>query len=278
MSRNTTSLDPEHPLVRYRETNNPYFTGWYFIRERLKWDVYIDAWRSRRKLQKLKNSHCGEKAVILCNGPSLLETDFNELRKSCVYTFGLNKINLLFDKEEFRPDCIVSVNQLVLSQNSDFFNSTDILLFLDAYARKKNIVDGRANVVYLHSSGVPRFAKDVSISIIQGNTVTFVALQLAFHMGFQEISIVGADHSFAVSGPPNKKIKADAIDQSHFDPRYFSGDMEWQLPDLFESEVWYGRAHKVYKAHGRKIFNSTVGGKLEVFPRLSLREFLMKEN
>lgn len=269
-----SKIDTEDPLVLRRGTNNPYITALELFLGRLKWDLYPDAWKSRRKLNKLKNSHIGEKAVILCNGPSLLKTDFSELEKSGVYTFGLNKINLLFDKEKFRPDCIVSVNSLVLEQNFEFFNSTSIELFLDSTARQKRIIKNRSNITFLHSSGVPRFAKNVSISISQGYTVTFVALQLAFHMGFSDVAIIGADHSYTSSGASNKKMSSDKVDNSHFDPQYFSGDMKWHLPDLFESEVWYGRARNIYHAHGRRIVNSTDGGKLETFPRVSLGEFI----
>ncbi|WP_277882134.1 hypothetical protein [Oculatella sp. FACHB-28] len=37
------------------------------------------------------------------------------------YTFGLNKINLLFEYSEFRPSCIVSVNSFVVEQNAEFY-------------------------------------------------------------------------------------------------------------------------------------------------------------
>jgi hypothetical protein len=273
----STGIDTEDPLVLRREKNNPYLTSLELFMDRLQWDLYPDAWVSRAKLKKLKNAHQGEKAIILCNGPSLLKTNFNELAKSGVYTIGLNKINLLFEKVAFRPDCIVSVNQLVLEQNADYFNSTSIELFLDAYARKKKIVKSRGNVIYLHSGGIPRFAKDVSVSIAHGHTVTFVALQLAFHMGFDDVAIIGADHSYAMSGASNMKVNSESIDKSHFDPRYFSGDMTWNLPDLFESEVWYARAQNMYKAHRKKIYNCSVGGELEVFPRKTLEKFLSEK-
>jgi hypothetical protein len=114
------------------------------------------------------------------------------------------------------------------------------------------------------------------MSIDQGHTVTYVALQLAFHMGFTRVAIVGADHNFAVTGPANKTVVAGEKDESHFDPNYFAGGVKWQLPDLFESEVAYGRARQVYAAHDRTIYNCTDGGKLECFERMTLEQFLIK--
>ena len=81
-------------------------------------------------------------------------------------------------------------------------------------------------------------------------------------------------HVLHPTGHANKLVQSDKKDVDHFDPNYFSGGENWQLPDLFESEVWYGRTRKIYEAFGRKVFNSTEGGMLEVFERTSLEDFL----
>jgi len=264
----------DDPLVKKRATLNPYFHGGRDILHRLLWDIRIQSWISRRKLAEWKDKYLGNKAVILCNGPSLNSVDFKLLEESNVYTFGLNKINLLFDRSSFRPNCIVAVNPLVIEQNKDFFNDTEISLFLDSVGAQKGWVNARRNVAFLHSGGNPNgFAKDCSMSINQGYTVTYVAMQLAFHMGFKNVALVGADHSFATKGAANKTVKGEAVDESHFDPRYFA-NVNWQLPDLFESEVAYSRADNIYKVHGKKIVNCTDGGKLEVFQRETLESFL----
>ena len=65
-------------------------------------------------------------------------------------------------------------------------------------------------------------------------------------MGFTKIAIVGADHEFSVKGPANSYISGIEEDNSHFDKSYFA-DVEWQLPDLVESEVGYLRAKIVLK-------------------------------
>lgn len=269
MSDSTTNSDP---LLSQRDVLNPYRIGLGFMLRRLKWDLNPQSWRSRAVLRARKDSHAGQKAVILCNGPSLLKVDFDALQRSGVYCFGLNKINLLFDKTSFRPACVVAVNPLVLEQNQGFYNETDLPLFLDSHAA--SFVKGRPNVAFLHSNVFPIFARDVSISLFQGYTVTFVAMQLAFHMGFREVALVGADHNFATKGPANKTVVSGEKDESHFDPNYFAGGVKWQLPDLFQSEVAYTMARDMYAAFGGRVVNATEGGKLEVFERAALTEFL----
>lgn len=266
-----SSLSTEDPLVLSRPTLNPYLSAASLIYRRLIWDINSHSWASRSRLRGWKNRYIGNKAVILCNGPSLLKVDFTKLYG--VFTFGLNKINLLFDKNDFRPSCIVAVNPFVIEQNKTFYNSTDIPLFLDSCASKNGYVRMRPNVAYLHS-GNSGFARDCSISVCQGHTVTYVAMQLAFHMGFTDVALVGCDHDFAVKGPANMTVISGAKDESHFDPNYFAGGVKWQLPDLFESEVAYTRAKNTYDAFGRHIVNATEGGCLDVFERVSLDEFI----
>ncbi len=262
----------DDPLRLQRPALNPYRLAAQFALRRLGWDLNPQSWRSRAVLRRWQDSHPGERAVVLCNGPSLLKVDFDALQRSGVFCFGLNKINLLFNKTSFRPHCVVSVNGLVLQQNADFYNQTELPLFLDSPASR--FVRGRPNVAFLHSNPFPKFTRDCSISLFQGYTVTFVALQLAFHMGFRQVALVGADHSFATKGPANQTVVSGAKDDSHFDPNYFAGGVQWQLPDLFQSEVAYTMARDMYAAHGGAVLNATEGGLLEVFERRSLADFL----
>lgn len=255
---------------RMRATLNPYATGAALILKRLQWDMNPSAWRSRKQLNAIKNKYTGKKAVILCNGPSLNRVDFSLL--SDVYTFGLNKINLLFDRSNFRPNAIVAVNPFVIEQNKAFYSQTNINLFLDSCAHK--VIHHRQNIIFLHSVGYFKFARDCSVSVFQSATVTFVALQLAFHMGFSDVALVGCDHNFAVKGTPNKTVTSGDKDDSHFDSRYFSGGQKWQLPDLVMSEAGYSLAQSVFNSWGRRLVNSTDGGQLEILKRVNLKDFL----
>ena len=247
------------------------------LRHRVNWDLHPFSRESRKKLIGIRNIQIGKKCVILCNGPSLLKVDFDEMQKSGIFTFGLNKINLLFDKTKFRPSAIVAVNPFVLEQNLEFYNNTSIPLFVDSYAAYIGI-ENRQNVNFLHSAYLKKeeFAEDCSISVHQGHTVTFVAMQLAFHMGFHKVALVGADHYFHTKGPPHKTVISGESDPDHFDPNYFAGGVKWHLPDLLQSEVSYQLSKETFLQHKRQIVNCTEGGHLEIFDRESLSEFLSR--
>ena len=265
-------LQRNNPVNLYPEHIDPIRLGLGLIYRRIKWVLKTHARSSRAKLIKYRNYSqrlVTDKAVIVCNGPSLNNVDLSKLEN--VYTFGLNKINLLFDRSAFRPNCIVSVNPFVIEQNQGFYNETEIPLFLDSVGIRN--VKPRKNVTFLYSSWPFGFAKNCSNTIFQGYTVTYVAMQLAYHFGFKKVGIVGADHNFAEKGKANLLITGGDKDVNHFDSNYFAGQ-DWQLPDMYGMEMAYARAREVYEASGRKIVNCTEKGKLEVFEREDLEIFL----
>lgn len=264
-----------NPLLQQRATLNPYLAALGLLANRLAWDLRPEAFRSRSRLDRCRDRYAGKKAVILCNGPSLLETDFDLLQRSGVFTFGLNKINLIFGKANVRPNAIVAVNPYVIEQNADFYNSTPIPLYLDRQATR--LVSRRPNITYLHSIGIRKFARNCRISINQGGTVTFAALQLAYHFGFEHVALVGCDHRFTQTGPANLVSVASGRDENHFDPDYFQSGAKWQFPDLVQSEISYLLAREAYEAMDRKIVNCTAGGELEIFQRQTLSSFLFGE-
>lgn len=256
-----------------RATINPYFNALYLIWDRLKWDLNPKSWSSRSRINSFKNQYINKKAIIICNGPSLRKVDFNKLIDTDVFYFGLNKINLMFDDTDFRPNAVIASNHLVIEQNRDFFNTTELPLFLNC--EKEKLIDNRKNVAFLHYSGIPRkFARDCSTSLFQGHTVTYTAMQLAFHLGFSKVGLIGCDHHFETRGISNTTAIAGETDPNHFHPKYFADGVKWDLPDLLGSEYHYDYADKMFKQFGRQIFNCTEGGKLEVFERMHLDDFI----
>ena len=205
--------------------------------------------------------------------------DFEQIERANVFTFGLNKINLLFKQSSFRPSCIVAVNPFVIEQNSDFYNQTDLPLFVDYQGFKRRWIKPRRTVHFFPSIvPIAHFSGIVTRGVNQGYTVTYVALQIAYYMGFRDVALVGCDHSFATKGPANLTVTSDESDPNHFDSRYFSGGVKWQLPDLVGSEFHYQIADIAYRQVGGRIVNATEGGKLEIFERESLGNFLFKNN
>lgn len=225
-------------------------------------------------IRQFKNIHAGKRCVIIGNGPSLRDTDLSLLRNE--YTFGLNRIYLMFDELGFETTFHVVINRHVVEQCVDDFRKIKAPLFTTVQNRA--FLDGAPNTGFLNNIvGLwPCFSRDASRGVWEGYTVTYVAMQLAYYMGFSEVVLIGVDHRFAVSGAPNQLVESTGPDTSHFDPGYFPKGFKWQLPDLENSEVAYRLARKVFEDDGRRIIDATVGGALTIFPKLSLEEALAR--
>ena len=130
-------------------------------------------------------------------------------------------------------------------------------------------------MTFLNTSGESGWFERNCMKILnEGNTVTYVALQIAFHLGFRKVALVGCDHNFTSTGPAHKEVIADGDDPNHFDPTYFSGGNKWQLPDLVGSELHYQIADERFREDNGILVNCTEGGKLETLPRMELSEFV----
>ncbi len=228
-------------------------------------------WRreSMRQLVALKDIHKGERCFIIGNGPSLKDTDISQLKDE--YTFGMNRIYLAFEDWGFSTNFLVSVNDLVVEQCVEDFLALDMPRFFSWRSRRffsQSAVPNAQPPIFLHTTYTgPKFAADARGRLWEGATVTYICLQLAFHMGFERAILVGVDHSFSSTGQPNTTVVSQGDDRNHFDPSYFGAGFRWQLPDLDTSEMGYMIARRAYLDAGREVLDATIGGQLTVFPK-----------
>ena len=227
----------------------------------------LHPWRreSRKRLAALKDIHTGERCFIIGNGPSLRATGLKKLRNE--FTFGLNRIYLLFPELGFTTTYFLSMNDLVIEQCAAEILALPIPKFLTWRSRRFLSPTQDTHFLYTTYTG-PKFACDAAGRLWEGATVTYVALQLAYHMGFEKVILIGVDHNFVTKGDANKTITSQGDDPNHFDPNYFGKGFKWQLPDLETSERAYRMAKAAYEADGREVLDATIGGKLTVFPKV----------
>jgi hypothetical protein len=209
------------------------------------------------------DKHAGETCIIVGNGPSLRDVPLSFLGK--YPSFGTNRIYLL---DGFTSTYYCSVNPLVIEQSADEINAYG--------AKAKFIAESRASLIRdcypLFSIPSRTFSYNPAAYIYEGFTVTYVCMQLAFHMGFKTALLVGVDHSFKLDGVPNQETTWQGDDPNHFSPDYFRG-ARWNNPDLANSEQAYQMADKAFKDAGRQIINLTKGSKLEVFKKGDLKKW-----
>lgn len=231
---------------------------------RASYALSADGRRSRRQLAALQNLHNGQRCFVIGNGPSLRLMDLSPLKDEI--TFGLNRAYLMFETLGFATSYLVSVNRLVIEQCAGDFRELPIPRFFAWHSREH--MRGDAESIFVRTTATPGFSQDPCEGMWEGGTVTYVALQLAYYMGFREVILIGVDHSFTTTGPAHLEVTSAGEDPNHFDPRYFGKGFRWNLPDLEMSEIAYGLAQDAFKADGRSIIDATTGGKLQIFPKV----------
>lgn len=210
------------------------------------------------------DKHKNETCLIIGNGASLRNVPLDFLKK--YPSFGTNRVYLLKD---FTPTYYVAVNPLVIQQSVNEINKYPVHAKFIAESGAGEIKDCYA----LASCALPTFSYNPAAYIFEGYTVTYVCLQLAFHMGFKTVLLVGVDHKYKMNGEPNAETTWQGDDPNHFSPDYFKG-AKWNNPDLDNSEEAYKLALQAFMNDGRKIINLTEGTALKIFEKGKLSRWM----
>ncbi len=238
---------------------------------------------NRKRLRAFKNKHKGQRCFIIGNGPSLNKVDLRSLDSEV--TFGVNAIFYKYDEVGFKPTYYMVEDDMVLKENLERINGIDYCpRFFPA--RYMDLIRIDDNTIFLpFDSGFyrashpyyckPRFSKRCDIVIYAGQTVTYMNMQLAYYMGFSEVYLIGMDFSYSVPKSAivtGVRILSQEDDPNHFHPDYFGKGKTWKDPKLENCLLNYELAKKVYEKDGRRIYNATIGGKLEAFERVNFAD------
>lgn len=241
----------------------------------IRYSLYNFSYRLSRESERVAAfymRHRGEPMLVCGNGPSLNKTPLEKFID--IPSIGMNKIDLIFRRTSWRPSYIVCVNDLVFLQHKSRFLENRIPTFIGWKSILYTIYKRPDHFYFLNISLDEDFAVDISKRAGSSGTVTYTALQLAYFMGANPVILFGVDHSFSSIGEPLSIVRREGPDLDHFDPDYFSHGQYWGLPDLKLNERGYRRAKAAFEAAGRRIYDATVGGKLEIFPKISIEQAL----
>jgi hypothetical protein len=230
----------------------------------IAWQLDYKRWLSLARMRQYHNRYVGERCFIVGNGPSLNKMDITPLRNE--KAFILNRGYLLLDQVGTESTFLVSVNKHVIEQFGQELAQLPIPKFISWRSRQH--IPFTTDMMYIRPSRDVKFSYNPAHVVFEGDTVTYVAMQLAFYLGFKQAILIGVDHNFATNCDPYKLVTTEESDANHFDPDYFGKGVAWQLPNLEGSEKAYAMAGKRFAADGREIIDATVGGKLTLFPKV----------
>lgn len=250
-------------------------------------------------LLDFKGKHAGQRCFLMGSGPSLRLMDLNLLKDEVV--FSCNASFLLFPDIDWLPTYYACVDSRVLSdrgpeiaamlrqypQITGFFPSEIVDHSDKTFMNSRRLVGAGHNAyffneIYNSEENLPysMFSTDLDDHVVMPYTVTVTMLQLAVYMGFSEIYLIGCDTSYVVLPTVEQQgVESDGVkleltstqddDPNHFDPRYFGAGRKWHNPQVSNMIRHYEYAKQVTDELGVHVYNATIGGKLEVFPRVA---------
>lgn len=231
-----------------------------------------------KRLVDLKDKFKGKRCFIVGNGPSLNKCNLDLLKDE--YSFAVNGIFYKTKEMGYRPTFYMVEDNHVVADNLKSINNYKCKYKFFPYNYANIISPDETTTFIPMDSGFyrenhpyfckPRFSKNVPDEIFAGQSVTIMQLQMAYHLGFSEVYLIGMDFSYAL--PDSTKVEgcnytSQEDDVNHFHPDYFGKGKKWHDPKLDRVLMNYENCKKAFEEDGRKIYNATVGGKLELFER-----------
>ncbi len=244
--------------------------------------MFMDRRPILARWRAIKGRYEGRRAFLIGNGPSLNRTPLHLLADECTMCF--NRFNLMFDRLCWRPTFFLTIDDRVLQdmvgENDEITAQVDMAFFPDLHPYNidfRPLIAPRDNVYWLWLDRLS-FSDDLPYAGIN-KSVANVGLQVLAHLGFREIHLVGVDMDYQDHKGAAKLNARDWTatrddDPNHFDPRYFGAGRRYHHPRMDETLAKFEEAQTFFDQRGVHIRNAGVGGRLEVFPRVELRQLI----
>lgn len=232
-----------------------------------------------KMIEKYKEKYKGERCFIIGNGPSLSPKDLDLIKNE--KSFAANRIYNIFPKTEWRPSFYVSTDMDILRQEQEQVRMLSLPVKFITYNAKKFFGD-RKDIIYLFIKGSFELVRNkfvqkgvsenVAMFSEKTQTVTCVSMELAMYMGFTRIYLLGVDHNFSKYVNSSGKLVEDRSIQNYFEGMQGGDSQAILYTD--DTTACYKVVKQYADSCGVKIFNSTRGGMLEVYPRIKLEDIL----
>lgn len=234
-------------------------------------------------LEALKNSHKGETAFIIGNGPSLHAEDLDLLKEYNAYSFACNRIALIFDETDWRPTCYAAIDRKLLFSESFVKDMIDDGIceyyffwskFYDCMPeelKKKNVISIEQKPTNPYKVET-EFSVEPRKYLISGYTVTNLSVQMAVYMGFTTLCFMGIDCRYANEMDSKGNIKHYEDVNTYFKVK----DEKTNQNSAFVSGMMqaYVNAENYAGKHGIKIYNCSKESCLELFEKKDLKTVL----
>ena len=229
-------------------------------------DFLRETMRAGRALDELKGAFKGERCWVIGNGPSLNHQNLYQLQDE--FTIGSNYIYMNKDKMGGYPTIISFANYLVIKQRLDEIMGLEDPIKALPFYLYDDFGSPKNSLILNMQHQTPNFSLKASDYASTASTVTYVNLQLAYHLGFDKVYLIGVDNRYKQPdhGKEGTVLSQEEDDPNHFTPNYFKG-LKWQKGDEEKMESLYARAKIAFEARGSKVIDCTYNGALTIFDK-----------
>lgn len=231
-----------------------------------------------RYMKKIHNSHLGESCFIIGNGPSLSADDLTVLHDNNIDTFAVNRIFKIFPQTKWRPTYYVSTDHVLVRDILDDVNNIEAKeKFIPLQNKYYNGIVVRGARYFFRNdkreNDQPEgFSLDCTDQVNIRGTVTIASIQLAAHMGYRNIYLLGVDHNFDKIITEDGEVIIDPSVKNYFVEGYDNDVADEVVHDLGNTTKAYLDVQRFYSKNGVHIYNASRQTKLTAFPRVTFEE------
>ena len=233
-----------------------------------------------RYMASIRNTHLGESCFIIGNGPSLTVEDLNTLHDRGIDTFAVNRIYQIFPQTRWRPTYFVSTDAVMLRDKLAEAEAIPAKIKFIPLQNKYYLGIKIKGAKYffrndLREKDQPEgFSLDCTEQVNMRGTVTIACMQLAMHLGYKHIYLLGIDHNFDKIITENGEVIIDPSVKNYFIEGYDQDVITEVQHDLGNTTRAYYDVRRFIDKTDVNIYNASRKTKLEAFPKVSFEEAL----
>jgi len=233
-----------------------------------------------RYMASIRNTHLGESCFIIGNGPRLTVDDLNTLHDKGIDTFAVNRIYQIFPQTRWRPTYFVSTDAVMLRDKLEEAAAIPAKIKFIPLQNKYYLGIKIKGAKYffrndLREKDQPEgFSLDCTEQVNMRGTVTIACMQLAMHLGYKHIYLLGIDHNFDKIITENGEVIIDPSVKNYFIEGYDQDVITEVQHDLGNTTRAYYDVRRFVDKTDVNIYNASRKTKLEAFPKVTFEEAL----
>jgi len=234
-----------------------------------------------KRNESLKDIHAGKRAFVIVNGPSLKNQDLSWLKNEITYTVsGFFKHPIV---ELWQPTYHCAIDPGIFEDKPNIHEfwkelrtkmpNSKLLVTLDYGYKycKKYFMFKEEDAFFIALTGNPDIEIDITKTVQGFQSVSAFALANAIYMGCSPIYLLGFDHDYLAHRGLDHHFYDGCSIKGHKNEIVPTSELNTYLEEMKSMTILFENYYclkEIAKNKNTSIYNATIGGYLDVFPRI----------